>query len=195
MTHNTIDLLIILLESFAKSPSRIDHFMFKWMGNLTRVSSGCKETFMGALSTMVNTLIGRDLAPVVKNSHIFLFGENSPFFIAWCDLTSQHERVVFKRICVATQKENVQELPAGKVDFTHAVMRFLLITLAIGSDDRRNDVAFLRVYDMMLIVIQRARVLTPARAPQLAMISRFLQHVAIHPLPPWDPYFSIIPAI
>jgi len=202
MTHNTIDLLIVLLESFVKSPTRIDHFMFKWMGNLTRVSSGRKETFLGALSVMVNTLIGRDLSPVVKNSHIFLFGENSPFFIAWCDLTSQNERVVFKRICVATQNENkhvspleAHTLPPGKVDFTHATMRFLLITLAIGSDDRRSDIMFLRIYDMMLLVVQRAYVSTPARAPQFAMISRFLRHVAIHPLPVWDPYLSIIPAI
>ncbi len=194
MTHNTIDLLIVLLESFVKSPARIDHFMFKWMSNLTRSSSGRKETFMSALSVMINTLIGRDLAPVVKNSHIFLFGENSPFFITWCDLKSPPEQVVFKKICVVTQNANAHvsqmeayPLPGGKVDFTHAMMRFLLLTLAIGSDDRKNDVAFLRVYDTMLLVLQRAQIATPERSSQFTMISRFLHHVAIYPLPVWDP--------
>ena len=200
---NTMEPLKILVESLIKAPRRVDDFMFKWLQNVfveNRRRSrrpGVQDEhakLLNGLHVMFDRLIGRDLAPVMNNTHLFLGGDHSPFFITWSDMATPNEKLVFEHICLTAGK-GVVKLPPIKIDFSHAMMRLLLLILVVTSDDGQLKENFLRVHDIMLLALQRAEMGASGEKTRFAAIGAFLRHVAMHPLPRWDPYASIIPMI
>jgi len=169
--------------------------MFKWMRNVMidnrrrRVGRGEYDQLLGAVSVVLDRLIGHDLDVVVQNEHIFLSGLHGPFFITWTDMRTPNEKLVFEHICLS------KLVSTTMVDFSHAIMRFFLIILAVGSNDGTCPEVFMKIYDVLLLAIQRAEIAHPSRRQKFAPISAFLRNLAMHPLPRWDPYSSIIPMI
>ena len=74
-------------------------------------------------------------------------------------------------------------------------MRLLLLILVVTSNDGHSTDEFLRVHDIMLLALQRAAMSSLYGGDKFAAIGAFLRHLAMHPLPRWDPYASIIPMI
>jgi hypothetical protein len=200
--------LKILIESLLKTPMRADEFMIKWLRNViidskrrARDPRGEYDHLLAVIYMILDKLIGNDIAPVVKNTYIFMFGENSPFFITWNDMITDNEKVVFEYICL-----NAAKLPRGSyassvkleslsVDFTHVTIRLLLLILAIVSNDGLLPDIFVKVYDVMLAALQRVELAHPLRKERFAPIGVFLRNLILHPLPKWDPYASLIPMI
>jgi hypothetical protein len=187
----------ILIESLIKAPRRVDGFMFKWMRNVMidnrrktrRPAGGEYDQLLGAVFVFLDRLVGHDLDVVVQNEHIFLSGLHGPFFITWTDMRTPNEKLVFEHICLS------KPTASGGVDFTHAIMRFFLIILAVGSNDGTSMEVFLKIYDVLSLAVQRAEIAHPSRRQRFAPISTFLRNLAMHPLPRWNPYASIIPMI
>jgi hypothetical protein len=200
-----MDPLKVLVESLIKAPRRVDGFMFKWLRNvlidnkrkLRRYGGSEYDRLGAALFVMMDRLIGRELDPVLNNTHLFLGGDHSPFFVTWADMSTPNEKLVFEHICMSSPQRNNQptRLPRVSIDFTHPIMRLFLLILSISSNDGRLVDVFIKVHDVMVLAVQRAVVAHPLLLARFTPINTFLHHLAVNPLPRWDPYASIIPMI
>lgn len=204
-----MDPLKILIESLLKAPKRADSFMIKWFANAmidnkrrrrrTWAIESDYDHLLASIHTMLATLIGRDLAPVVNNTCILLYGNNSPFFITWNDMVGDNEQLVFGHLCMLGQRMHGYSLvhlpPIDSIDFTHVIMRFMLLILLISSNDGASTDVFMRVHDVFLVALQRAELEHPLRRERFARINTFLKHLSTHSIPKWDPYTTMIPMI